>query len=314
MHRIDGAGATADNKFTEGDAATGVAATVVTGDWLNSVQEEVVGVILEAGITLDKASTSQLREAVEAISAKAGGLAGTASALKITTTGTNATISVTADAICLKSDDGLQKVVGPVNVEINSAAVGVNGLDAGLIASSKFYSVWVIWNGTLVSGLISLSATAPTLPSGYTHKARIGWVMTDATANKLPLSMVQFGSSAQLKVAGGSNVPSLPVVASGSQGTVGSTGVLVIKSAAGIPPTASQVKLAGFVAGTSTLQVSPNTNMSIGAGTPAVTISTSTTTINNVFELTLEGDGIYYAGNATSVNCSLHLYGWEDNI
>lgn len=71
MHRIDGAGATADNKFTEGDAATGVAATVVTDDWLNSVQEELVTVIEQTGGTLDKAQTNQLWTRLSAWFAKA---------------------------------------------------------------------------------------------------------------------------------------------------------------------------------------------------------------------------------------------------
>ena len=71
MHRIDGAGATADNKFTEGDAATGVAATVVTDDWLNSVQEEIVTVIEQTGGTLDKAQTNQLWTRLSAWFAKA---------------------------------------------------------------------------------------------------------------------------------------------------------------------------------------------------------------------------------------------------
>lgn len=71
MHRIDGAGATADNKFTEGDAATGVAATVVTDDWLNSVQEEIAHVITQTGGTLSKADNTQLWTRLSAWFAKA---------------------------------------------------------------------------------------------------------------------------------------------------------------------------------------------------------------------------------------------------
>ncbi|WP_328184612.1 hypothetical protein [Marinobacter sp. OP 3.4] len=65
MHRIDGPGATNDNKFTEGDPAAGTRATIVTPEWLNSVQEELARVIEDAGLTLSKESSSQLLQALD---------------------------------------------------------------------------------------------------------------------------------------------------------------------------------------------------------------------------------------------------------
>lgn len=67
MHKIDGVGATASNTFTEGDPGTGVAATQVTAKWLNSVQEEIVNVVEDAGITLDDEDNTQLLDAIEAL-------------------------------------------------------------------------------------------------------------------------------------------------------------------------------------------------------------------------------------------------------
>lgn len=67
MHRIDGIGATIDNKFTEGNPAAGVIATQVTDDILNAFQEEICGVILAAGIALDKANNGQLLAAIAAL-------------------------------------------------------------------------------------------------------------------------------------------------------------------------------------------------------------------------------------------------------
>lgn len=64
MHRIDGPGATVNNKFTEGDPVSAVPATEVTDDWLNAVQEEIAGVILSAGMTLSKANNAQLLAAI----------------------------------------------------------------------------------------------------------------------------------------------------------------------------------------------------------------------------------------------------------
>jgi hypothetical protein len=64
MFRIDSEGATLDNKYTEGDPSLGVPATVVSADWLNSVQEELSTVIEANDIVLNKASTSQLQAAL----------------------------------------------------------------------------------------------------------------------------------------------------------------------------------------------------------------------------------------------------------
>lgn len=65
MHRIDTSTATADGQFTEGNPTTGVPATVVSGDWLNGVQEEICRVIEGAGLALDKSQTDQLWKAIQ---------------------------------------------------------------------------------------------------------------------------------------------------------------------------------------------------------------------------------------------------------
>lgn len=63
MHRIDGAGHIG-NMFTEGDPLTGTPATVVTDDWLNEMQEEIMSVLTAAGITASKGTVNQLLAAV----------------------------------------------------------------------------------------------------------------------------------------------------------------------------------------------------------------------------------------------------------
>jgi len=66
MFRIDGPGATPDNKFSEGDPANGTRATVVTDEWLNAVQEEVAGAIENEGEVLDKQNSGQLKKGIAA--------------------------------------------------------------------------------------------------------------------------------------------------------------------------------------------------------------------------------------------------------
>lgn len=67
MHKIDGPGATPDNRFTEGDPAIALPATEVTADWLNAVQDEIVNVIESTGIVLDKEDNGQLLDALERV-------------------------------------------------------------------------------------------------------------------------------------------------------------------------------------------------------------------------------------------------------
>lgn len=64
MFRIDSAGATAGNRFTEGDPSLSIPATVVSDDWLNHVQEEIIKPIEEMGITLVKGNEGQLWDAL----------------------------------------------------------------------------------------------------------------------------------------------------------------------------------------------------------------------------------------------------------
>lgn len=64
MHKIDHATATLTKEFTEGDPQGGVKPTVVTSDWLNSIQNELANLITAMGLTLNKADNTQLTQAL----------------------------------------------------------------------------------------------------------------------------------------------------------------------------------------------------------------------------------------------------------
>lgn len=72
MHRIDSSTATSENKFTNGNPSTATPATVVTDDWLNAVQEEIVNVITGASIALNKPDNTQLLAAIRALATPVG--------------------------------------------------------------------------------------------------------------------------------------------------------------------------------------------------------------------------------------------------
>ena len=232
--------------------------------------------------------------------------------LAASATGTNATVTVSADEIVVEDTSNTYKTLRAVSLSINSAGSGANGLDTGSIAASTWYSVWVIHNPTTqtTAGLLSLSQTAPTMPSGYTYRARVGWVRTDATGDKYPLSFSQAGRNTQYKVAAGSNLTLLPQMVSGVQGTYGTTLVAV---AVGnyVPPTASRIRGTAFNGGTN-IQVSPN-SVATTVGTVGIFNTLAANQDNKFnFDFALESTNIYYASPAASA--AVHCVGWEDNL
>lgn len=242
--------------------------------------------------------------------------------LKITNGGTPTTqVAVTADQVMLQTAAGGAAAVRSVNVTISTGTSGANGLDSGSVASSTFYAVYVIFNGSTIAGLISLSATSPTLPAGYTYFARVGWVVTDGSTNLQ--GTLQYGRRVQYLV-GVAATTDLPYIANGvlSAWTAYSvTGV--------VPSTASRISIAAsaevITAGTSNLVliVAPNNSYGVGSITapyPPYAVNTVSNAIgtfvwNTVFEFTLESTNIYAGATQTGdMIANLFCLGWEDNL
>ncbi|WLD64696.1 hypothetical protein [Pseudomonas sp. OVF7] len=236
-------------------------------------------------------------------------------------TGLSAVVTYTADELMVSNPAGFYQTLKAVSVTPSFTISGAGGLDVGAANSqtaSTWYSVWVIWNGGTPSGLLSLSATAPTMPSGYTHKARVGWVRTDGTASKNPLRFFQVGRTVQYSVATSGNTLNAPVMVSGASGNVTTPLYTAVPVAAFVPPTAVKIKFSirgtenGMVFlcapngnyGTNQVETSPPAFMGLPAGQGGVIVYP--------FEFVLEESNIYYASNAA--NSRLRCMGWEDNF
>ena len=102
--------------------------------------------------------------------------------LKATTPADNQSVTITADKVVATDNTDVPRLLSTVSVTVDLDAAGANGLDTGAIAANTGYFLYVIYNGSTVAGLASTSATAPTMPSGYTYKALISWATTDNTA------------------------------------------------------------------------------------------------------------------------------------
>jgi len=94
----------------------------------------------------------------------------------------NSTVDIDADYLFV---EGYR--LSDIDLTVDIAASGANGLDTGDEANSTWYSLWVIYNpdDVLTASLISASATSPTLPTGYTKKRRVGWVYNNSSGNIL---------------------------------------------------------------------------------------------------------------------------------
>jgi hypothetical protein len=231
--------------------------------------------------------------------------------LLITTTGASAVVTVTADYIVLRSSDGDYRTVAAVSLTPTLASSGANGLDAGSSAYSTWYYVFVIYNPATntVAGLLSTSATAPTLPSGYTFFARVGAVYTQSTTNKYPLHIRQQGRIAQPVVAGSGNITSLPLMGSGI-----ASFWTAISLAAFVPPTASRIMLVGYTPGSSKIAVAPNNSYSstLSNGVPFAGDGGTGQPIHVNGSIMIEGSNIYWGGDASGNK--LWFFGYEDNL
>ena len=255
------------------------------------------------GTSTTQLATTAFVQASTPLSLKTSGISGSFSDLKASAPGTNATVTVTADAICLKNASNEQVVLNAVSVAPSLAASGANGLDTGASVASTWYYVWVIWNGTTASGLLSLSATSPTMPVGYTHKAMISVVRSDSTANKFPISFIQAGDDWQYKPAAGSNlVGATPLAASGIAGSVITPTYVAVSVSNYVPQIATSVDVqVSLSAANGNVLASPSAQYTTAAAVflklanPAATAAAN----SSGRRMVLESTSIYWASNAS---------------
>lgn len=231
-------------------------------------------------------------------------------------------ITITAAAIALWDGSASFFTALGVNVTINAATNGANGLDTGGLGPASWYAIYVIYNpGTnTVAGLLSLNFTTPAaLPSGYTMYARVGAIITDGSAHLNRIS--QKGNRAQYVVSLATTLI-LPVMASGVAGTYSLAGTPTwVAVAAGqfVPPTASAI----FIVITQTynnlgaadVQVAPNNTIYTGPRTtkpPPYSSITGTAAPVVTLGLELETSNLYWA--SSGAGGAIQCLGWEDNL
>jgi len=161
----------------------------------------------------------------------------------------------------------------------------------------------------------------PVLPVGYVA-SRFSSFYTDSSANKFPLAYTQWNRIIRLKPGTGTNVLTLPALASGIQGNpVHPPTFVPVSLGAYVPPTASVVTLTitGFIAGNSVI-VAPNpghygVNSSPACSSPlhiSQGLTSSATHDSTTRDVLPERGYFYYASSANPSGVA--LAGFEDDI
>ncbi|MDO9345025.1 MAG: hypothetical protein Q7T99_16230 [Pseudomonas sp.] len=272
------------------DAAGAKIAAVYFADQLGDIEYDGADFVL-----LDQLPSSNLV-----------GIKGDFSNLKGGATGLSAVSTITADELMLESSTGSYLTVRNINLSPSFAnANGLNGLDTGTVQASSFYDRWVISNGTTVGALFCAYGNSPVMPAGYTFKARVGPVRTDATANKFPLPFIQFGRRFNYVPKPATNLTAPPQIANG---------VVPFPTAVGwggyAPPGAGSLylKITHAQAGAGWLSSSPDYQYQY---TQSVSGNSSDFTV----QLPPVSASVYWgASTGTAGTPALFLMGWEENL
>lgn len=242
--------------------------------------------------------------------------------LAASTTGTTAVVTVTAEELVVSDSNNLYTVLRNLNLSAStgSASGAANSLDTGAWAFATWYARHIIYNpATQTSALLwSLSATAPTLPAGYTSFARVGWDKTQSSVNYNPLAIIQHGFDVRFKVVTGGNVSAMQFIASGI-----ASGWVAVGVSNFVPPTSSEIVLSivGGVSVGAYVAVAPNNAYATpgntagsGQGFPLYSSAggAASSAHSGISSMHLESTNIYWSSSAS--NGALFCLGYQDNF
>lgn len=287
--------------------------------------EIVAGNVISAVYSASSNTFQLLNAVIQSASGASAPLCG-ATGLKITNNaGTPSTIiNLTADQVVMETSAGIVQSrnnvsLTAINISTGTTTATANGMDGEAPGTGAWLHIYAIDNGAAAAGLVSTSATSPTLPSGYSYKCRLGAMRVDGSGNLL--RTLQAGNRAQYTIAAGSNTtvpPSMVFNGGSAPWTAVAVGNFV-------PPTATQIHIAaGTLAGLATnawMAVTPNNSYgtTVGSGNTAhapiflFNGNTSGFASYTVNSLVLESTNIYYGSSGAS-DAFIDAMGWTDKV
>jgi hypothetical protein len=224
-------------------------------------------------------------------------------------TASTATCAYTADQVVMQTASGTARVVNSLSATLNLATTNaVNGRESPGTDGAGWWYVYAISNGTTDGVWLAASATAPTLPSGYTYYARIGVAYNNGSA-LFGFTVTQRGNDYAYAVAQGIAGGST----SGNVNTPTYTAYDVVTNQI-VPATACGIQLGLHLtsAGGIAVAMSNNGHNSYNSTTNPPPMMMNSTNINVNARLLLESNSVYYAFSST--NGYLRCYGFTDAI
>lgn len=199
--------------FTGGDPGGGVPATIPGYEWFNSVQEELAGIVLRAGLALDGADQAQVRKALDRL--HGGGLRGVTANTTLTAddagvvlvNAAGGNVTVTLPAAAAANGRPLRLVLARTDTSANTVTIQragsdtIEGLTSLLLAQRR--RLTLVSDG--VSGWIILAGdVATSLPTGMLVESTTGTVLPGTVAaNGALLSRATFPALFAFANAGG---------------------------------------------------------------------------------------------------------------
>lgn len=248
-----------------------------------------------------------------------------ATGLTLSTNGTNANIVYAADSTVLINPTGnvpifVANVSGTINTSNGTVTSAVDAMDGEATPTSVFGFVYLISNGTTTGGLVSTSATVPTMPSGYTYRCRIGAIRFSAAS--IPLVHHTFGRNTDYFPTAGGNTTTFPALQATGASFAGALTSLTAPPAGTsitsfVPSTAIRVKLimACTTNCTWALSSSSATNGSTFSATnPSECQQQDAAAIGaRICELPYNGGSVFFMA-ANAGTWGLAVMGWTDKV
>jgi hypothetical protein len=167
---------------------------MVTDDWANDVQENIIAVLVAAGITPTKGRAADLLDSIRKVGA---GVVGQARNVRMYVQTASVSGTLTADEIIVESAlGGLRYCLPSFNKTINLGTTGAGGMDTGTAPANGFVALYAIYNpATQVSALLATNANAlvgqvyggVNMPAGYTASALVAVFPINASSQFFPV-------------------------------------------------------------------------------------------------------------------------------
>ena len=221
------------------------------------------------------------------------------SSLKVSNSSATA-VAITATTLVITNSSGDEKTFSSVSESADITVAGAGGLDTGSEGSSTWYHIYIIGkeDGT-VDALLSESAVAPTLPSGYTYFGYVGAVYNDSGSAFDDFSQVghRVGSLAGSALSNGS-----------------ATSATSVALATFIPSTAKAVRcnlaVSDTAAAARSAQIGPTSTATIGHSIVNNPGSASASGSMSIIPLTVQ-QTIYYLVGGANGRLTITVTGWE---